>query len=176
MAWLARCENGSRAPWVTISFSTCSSELAFQNLFRKSAERLRMLTLLATLTRIRYQVTSDIRIRMMNRLLPTKSLCATKCRKPMSGVAMGAGAAGSAAAAPCSASADCWSAPAACWAASPTAEAAWGAAGAAAAAAGAAAAGAAGLVVACATRVALCSALDISVPHDEIERNFGFGG
>ena len=99
---------GSRAPCVTISFSTCSSELAFQNLFRKSRERLRMLTLLATLTRIRYQVTSDIRIRMTNRLLPTKSLCATKCRKPMSGVATGgAEAAGSAAAAPCSASAVC---------------------------------------------------------------------
>ncbi|MNS65867.1 hypothetical protein D3C72_990540 [compost metagenome] len=109
MAWLARCENGSRAPCVLISCSTCSSELAFQNLFRKSAERLRMLTLLAALTRIRYQVTSDIRIRMTNRLLPTKSLWATKCRKPMSGVATGAGAGsdGSVAAALCSASADC---------------------------------------------------------------------
>ncbi|MNF01598.1 hypothetical protein D3C80_2006090 [compost metagenome] len=94
-----------------ISCSTCSSELAFQNLFRKSAERLRMLTLLAAFTRIRYQVTSDIRIRMTNRLLPTKSLCATKCKKPMSGGATGNGAGvgsdGSAAAAFCSASADC---------------------------------------------------------------------
>src|SRR5690606_35651244 len=71
-------------PCVLISFSTSSSELEAQKWFRKRAEWRLTRQLVKDFTKIRYQLTSDIRIRITKRVLPIMSLCATKCRMPPS--------------------------------------------------------------------------------------------
>src|SRR5690606_18726276 len=68
MAWLATWENGSAAPCVLISFSTSSSELEAQKWFRNRVERPLTRQLVNDLTKMRYQLINDMRIRMTNRV------------------------------------------------------------------------------------------------------------
>src|SRR5690606_24659158 len=84
MACAATCANGSVAPCVLISFSTSSSELAAQKWLKKRVECLFTRQFVNHFTKIRYQLTRDIKTRITNRLLPTKSLCAMKCNMPPS--------------------------------------------------------------------------------------------